>query len=578
MSVNKNTGQMAWDDPRLRVASDTPLRAERRLLQSWYREVRLGARHADRGPAGRSAPVGSLLDPAEVLEDPALNFLGDPLAVAYAESRMSAVSAAGGTAEADRVRRNLLSSMPMALSLAASLRTADDPASIVASAFEIPCASILDIEAEWMPDDPGLRIGRTAFDIAIRYLSHDGSVGLLGIETKYTESPSKAYDTAGFRAVHRATGCFHPDSVDRLARIETNQLWRNGLLAGTCVGSGTCDSATVVALGLEDDADLRSVAAEVGDAAIGSTQLSVSFRSWERVIDSFRHTELGSFGHCFNERYLDLSQIGSQPRRPARRRSVAGGGRGWGRVPHSSPPRPERRTVADDAMWLGWVPTVWRALSDPVRAIALPVWPPASLEEATAWWTPIEHLLSYRLGWSRPADGLRRWEDLGRPLEDVALSLIESVWGRHLDLIVAHFDAHSSQGVHDGAPQEPATVDHVLEDSSSWFSSPVAHDNSDPLHLSTHGGAPMERSVERFDLLVGDLGVAGPPRATVVGRGYEGWYAALTQLGGSLPPASRDGWRVDVVIEEIGHLGTFRQSRATGRWFAGQHRWHELGS
>jgi hypothetical protein len=36
-------------------------------------------------------------------------------------------------------------------------------------------------------------------------------------------------------------------------------------------------------------------------------------------------------------------------------------------------------------------------------------------------------------------------------------------------------------------------------------------------------------------------------------------------------------WRVDVVCQPLGWLGTFRRSRRSGLWFTGRHRWHELG-
>ncbi len=37
------------------------------------------------------------------------------------------------------------------------------------------------------------------------------------------------------------------------------------------------------------------------------------------------------------------------------------------------------------------------------------------------------------------------------------------------------------------------------------------------------------------------------------------------------------GWRVDVIVDGIGYLGTYRRSSQTNRWFAGRHTVHQLG-
>jgi hypothetical protein len=35
---------------------------------------------------------------------------------------------------------------------------------------------------------------------------------------------------------------------------------------------------------------------------------------------------------------------------------------------------------------------------------------------------------------------------------------------------------------------------------------------------------------------------------------------------------------VDVFVRQIGFVGTYRRSRDTGLWFAGQHRYHAVGN
>src|SRR4029453_14672485 len=97
----------AWNDPSLRVASDSRRRAQYRALQSWYRETEL---HARPGRHWSGRLVGSLL-PAE-LERAGLNFLDEEIA-GYAEQRAAEVVREGGTLDRNRLRRNMLSSMPL---------------------------------------------------------------------------------------------------------------------------------------------------------------------------------------------------------------------------------------------------------------------------------------------------------------------------------------------------------------------------------------------------------------------------------------------------------------------------------
>jgi hypothetical protein len=98
----------------------------------------------------------------------------------------------------------------------------------------------------------------------------------------------------------------------------------------------------------------------------------------------------------------------------------------------------------------------------------------------------------------------------------------------------------------------------------------------DPLHLAGHtlfGVAAREDGNE--PVLLRD-GAAG--RACLILDSYGGWYRTLALSTMALaPPPGGKSWRVEVVCRPIGHLGVFRHSRLTGRWFAGHHRVHELG-
>lgn len=145
--------RLNWDDPKLAVASDPPLRRTYRLLQSWYREHVLGADYGyTHGKTTR--PVGSLLAPDAVASDRALNFFDDRSILDYVDHRVPEVQAASGTLEEHRLRHNMLSSMPMAFSFVAALRQAEDRARIVSQLFGVDCAEVIEVFAEWTPNRP----------------------------------------------------------------------------------------------------------------------------------------------------------------------------------------------------------------------------------------------------------------------------------------------------------------------------------------------------------------------------------------------------------------------------------------
>ena len=96
----------------------------------------------------------------------------------------------------------------------------------------------------------------------------------------------------------------------------------------------------------------------------------------------------------------------------------------------------------------------------------------------------------------------------------------------------------------------------------------------DPLHLSVHSSAPLERATTGATLLR-----SGSDRreATLVLDSMAGWYSALAGHGNDLTPLGDRSWRVDVFVRPVGWLGTFRRSRETGLWFSGRHRHHVRG-
>ncbi len=95
-------------------------------------------------------------------------------------------------------------------------------------------ARVRRVAIEWAPAPTTNYLGdRTAFDAMIEYERPDGSLVLVGIETKLTDSFSqKPYDGESYRRWMRSPRSPYRTEVwSEVASPRHNQLWRNHLLA-----------------------------------------------------------------------------------------------------------------------------------------------------------------------------------------------------------------------------------------------------------------------------------------------------------------------------------------------------------
>ena len=307
--------QPAWAASELQAPGDPPWRARYRLLQSWYRETVLGA------PPGlyRSKQVGNRLPDEWAAAHPHANFLNDEIA-RCADERVPQVRKSGGALDEVRLRRNLLSSMPLCFNLFGYLRGQAGPAArCLSTVLGVEIAEINDIEVEWAPEDHPLR-DRTAFDAMVWYRSRTGTRGLLGVETKYTEPFSqKEYDRPKYRRLtdHPSSG-FWPGAADRLKGRRTNQLWRNALLALGLREGPDFDEGYVVVVHCEGDPGLSNpLAAFRAEMASPDSLLRVA--TYEGLIECLeRDAKVTQWARAFRRRYLDLTLIQSALERPRR--------------------------------------------------------------------------------------------------------------------------------------------------------------------------------------------------------------------------------------------------------------------
>lgn len=148
--------------------------------------------------------------------------------------------------DAQRLRRDLLSSMPMAFNLFGEASFADNEVSrqALAELFGVPATSPSSIRFEWSPArrSAGYTRDRTAFDVAL-VLGEGGAQTVVGIETKYHEhAVREAGPKAKSRVAHqhqteflvgkaRASGAFRDGWEAAVLDTDLRQIWRDHLLA-----------------------------------------------------------------------------------------------------------------------------------------------------------------------------------------------------------------------------------------------------------------------------------------------------------------------------------------------------------
>lgn len=210
-------------------AGDSVFTAQMRRHQSWYRSRVLGLPYGP-GPTSReSRLLGNMLTPAD--GERGANFV-TPAIGAYALER---VRRGGGAVEPYRLLHNMLSSQPMCFNLFAQLALDLEGARpFVAALVPETVAAVTRVDLEWAPIPSDEYLGdRTAFDAAIEYVTDRGETCLLGIETKLTEpfSPGEYTRESYHRWTRGPRSPWRPEAWDTLYRTETNQLWRDHLLA-----------------------------------------------------------------------------------------------------------------------------------------------------------------------------------------------------------------------------------------------------------------------------------------------------------------------------------------------------------
>jgi hypothetical protein len=246
--------------------------------------------------------------------------------------------------------------------------------------------------------------------------------------------------------------------------------------------------------------------------------------------------------------------------------------------------------LGDQWEWAWGLGGVLRTLTSPGSDAAVPAVPnPVDAHgQSLGYWGALHYLLLYRLGWERPHLGLERWIEGGQNNNDLTLRVIDAVRGTDRTLKRYYAWSLLSQieyGLREGTSLTPlylspegllrtrraaALSENLDENRFPWFSSLTG----DPLHLSGHYLQQPKQDVEAARLLVTD---GDRQHAVLLARGMR-WYQSLLGFDDQLPMQGVHSWKVEVHVDSVGLIGTFRRSAVTGLWFTGKHSTHMMGN
>lgn len=239
--------------------------------------------------------------------------------------------------------------------------------------------------------------------------------------------------------------------------------------------------------------------------------------------------------------------------------------------------------------WCWAVALPYRVLAAPRSHLPMPARPRPDVDffSYLGYWGCLQSFLTYSLGWSRHDRGLLWWYEAGRPVEDPRFALIAGVWER--DGLLERYFEWASRHPTAAAPLRNWTFDfdtEPIELPRHWVErfARVREETSGDLSGTTPEGKHLEEGshvgepASELDdgvMLITDV---ADRRALFRHGSVAGWYAALHRAAAALPDIGERSWRVDVFVDPMGYLGSYRRSRITGLWFSGRHRYHSVGN
>lgn len=219
-------------------------------------------------------------------------------AVKYTKQRLQQLSDTGGLAEKERLYRNLLSSQPLAFSIAGELRAHPEAAATVISALADvklerlqtladTTHELAGIDAEWAPPRKLHTGDRSGFDIAAYASIAAGEHLLLTVEVKYIDTFSAKKLDYDWYEPHLTRLGLSRRAVEELVAEGCSQFLRSILITDSVRrqgirGASPIDHALAVVLARSDDRKAQQV---VDAIASHNLPTRVGFWSHERFFD-----------------------------------------------------------------------------------------------------------------------------------------------------------------------------------------------------------------------------------------------------------------------------------------------------
>lgn len=239
-------------------------------------------------------------------------------AVAYTKSRSDQLKTTGGLAEQDRLFRNLLSSQPLAFSIAGELREHRAAASAVIGSLarvEIDRFETLDdtshrldeIDAEWAPPREFHTGDRSGFDLATHQILKSGDSLLVTIEVKYVDTFSAKKVEFDRYEEHLTALGISEDATNELVASGCSQFLRSVMLTDSVRrngvrGDGGIDRALAVVLARGNDRQAKRVVQALCEIRLPT---AVAFWSHEQFFSACEEqTDLAAWAKRMRRRYI----------------------------------------------------------------------------------------------------------------------------------------------------------------------------------------------------------------------------------------------------------------------------------
>lgn len=294
---------------------DTPFRRAARLLSSIWREDRGLIPGSFVDSEKRRRKLGSLLSHSDGREGHAFLHPG----IARMARREVYNREAGSAWDADRLRRNLLSSQALCLNLFGPMRLdADFATALLSELMPDTIGEYIDVLFEHSPrrGHPALTNDYTAIDAVIRARTPTGARLLIGVEVKYSEDCFEGSPRIDKRhsEIARASGAFIDPDDPALRQNPAQQLFRLQNLMQAMLDNDLADEAALLFVAPTLNASAQDAAASYQALLTPPERGKVSFMAltMERVFDAIDAAGQRQYRNALFQRYADFHQVAGE--------------------------------------------------------------------------------------------------------------------------------------------------------------------------------------------------------------------------------------------------------------------------